>query len=122
MLGFQGTRLISVIIFAHVAVFLPQPGIAYQPEGPSGFTKKQAVKSKRFMIAAANPHAVRAGYEILKNGGSATDAVKFKAALKEKGHSIRVRHLTSGLHGIEITPKTLVGGADPRREGIVMGD
>jgi len=74
MLSFQGTRLISTIIVAHVALFLPQPGAAYQPEGPSGFAQKQAGTAKRFMIAAANPHAVRAGYEILKNGGAAIDA------------------------------------------------
>ncbi len=74
MLGFQGTRLISAIIVAHAAVLLPQPSTAYQPEGPSGFTHKQAIKAQGFMIAAANPHAVRAGYEILKKGGAAIDA------------------------------------------------
>jgi len=45
-----------------------------------------------------------------------------KNALKDKGHRIKIRHLTSGLHGIEITSEGLVGGADLRREGIVMGD
>jgi gamma-glutamyltranspeptidase/glutathione hydrolase len=33
-----------------------------------------AATSKRFMIAAANPHAVDAGYAVLKEGGSAVDA------------------------------------------------
>ena len=47
---------------------------AQQPEVSSGYTQKTAVHGKRFMIAAANPHAVRAGYTILKKGGSAVDA------------------------------------------------
>jgi gamma-glutamyltranspeptidase/glutathione hydrolase len=42
--------------------------------------------------------------------------------LEDKDHPVKIRHLTSGLHGIEIMPDgTLVGGADPRREGIALG-
>ena len=48
--------------------------VAQQPEVSSGYTEKTAVHGKRFMISAANPHAVRAGYTILKQGGSAVDA------------------------------------------------
>jgi gamma-glutamyltranspeptidase/glutathione hydrolase len=33
-----------------------------------------AVASRRFMVAAANPHAVEVGYRILRQGGSAVDA------------------------------------------------
>ena len=44
------------------------------PERPSGWVDKQAVTTKRFMIAAANPLAVDAGYSILRQGGSAVDA------------------------------------------------
>ena len=44
------------------------------PEGPSGWTDKIAVTGRRFMIAAANPHAVDAGYAMLARGGSAVDA------------------------------------------------
>ena len=44
------------------------------PEGPSGWTDKTAVTARRFMIAAANPHAVDAGYAMLARGGSAVDA------------------------------------------------
>ncbi len=51
-----------------------------------------------------------------------TKAERFQDALEAKGHRVKVRHLTSGLHGIEVTKKGLVGGADPRREGVVMGD
>ncbi len=44
------------------------------PEAASGYTGKQALSAKSFMVAAANPLATHAGYEILKAGGSAIDA------------------------------------------------
>ncbi len=44
------------------------------PERSSGWTPKAPVVSKRFMVAAANPLAVDAGYAILRQGGSAVDA------------------------------------------------
>jgi gamma-glutamyltranspeptidase/glutathione hydrolase len=47
-------------------------------------------------------------------------------ALKAKGHEVRVMVQTSGLQGIQRMVKDgkpiWFGGADPRREGIVMGD
>lgn len=51
-----------------------------------------------------------------------TDAVTLQAALESRGHQVNVRDLNSGLHGIAFTPSGLEGGADPRREGVVMGD
>jgi gamma-glutamyltranspeptidase / glutathione hydrolase len=45
-----------------------------QPEAASGFTAKQGVAAQRFMVAAANPLATQAGYDVLKAGGSAVDA------------------------------------------------
>ena len=42
-------------------------------------------------------------------------------ALQSKGHDVRETPLPSGLQAIEVTPKGFFGGADPRREGIVMG-
>ena len=44
------------------------------PEAASGLTEKTAVAAKKFMVAAANPLATQAGYQILKAGGSAVDA------------------------------------------------
>jgi len=44
------------------------------PEVASGWTPKKAVTSKRDMVAAANPLAVEAGYQILRDGGNAVDA------------------------------------------------
>ncbi len=40
--------------------------------------------------------------------------------LKMMGHEVKLRPLVSGLHGIRVTPEGLDGGADPRREGIVL--
>ncbi|MDZ7938630.1 MAG: gamma-glutamyltransferase family protein [Rhodoferax sp.] len=43
-------------------------------------------------------------------------------ALKARGHTVLVVPLTSGLQAIQRTPSGWFGGADPRREGIVLGD
>ena len=45
-----------------------------QSEGASGYTEKPGWASTRFSIAAANPLAANAGYQILQAGGSAVDA------------------------------------------------
>jgi gamma-glutamyltranspeptidase/glutathione hydrolase len=44
------------------------------PEGPSGTTVKPGWSAQRFMVAAANPLATDAGYQVLKAGGNALDA------------------------------------------------
>lgn len=43
-------------------------------------------------------------------------------ALRRRGADVREQALTSGLQALQITPTGLLGGADPRREGVVMGD
>lgn len=45
-----------------------------QPEGASGYTEKPGWVTSRFAVAAANPLAANAGYQVLKAGGSAVDA------------------------------------------------
>ncbi len=42
--------------------------------------------------------------------------------LRARGHEVAIRPITSGLHGIRIVPGGYEGGADPRREGVVLGD
>jgi gamma-glutamyltranspeptidase/glutathione hydrolase len=42
--------------------------------------------------------------------------------LRALGHQINIRPRTSGLHGIRVRPGGLEGGADPRREGLALGD
>ncbi|MSQ89636.1 MAG: gamma-glutamyltransferase [Betaproteobacteria bacterium] len=44
------------------------------------------------------------------------------AALRAMGHPVVAVDLASGLHGILRTSGGLAGGADPRREGIALGD
>ena len=43
-------------------------------------------------------------------------------ALRARGHEVREQELTSGLQAIQRTPTGFFGGADPRREGVVLGD
>ena len=45
-----------------------------QPEGASGYTEKPGWATQKFAVAAANPLATDAGYQVLKAGGSAVDA------------------------------------------------
>ncbi len=47
-------------------------------------------------------------------------AEALKNSLEAKGHKVQVRDLNSGIHAIEITQTGFVGGADPRREGVVL--
>jgi gamma-glutamyltranspeptidase / glutathione hydrolase len=44
------------------------------PEASTGYVTRDAVIGKRHMVAAANPHASRAGQAMLRAGGSAVDA------------------------------------------------
>lgn len=59
------------------------------------------------------------------NGPSILETGRFPAstleALRALGHEVREAELTSGLQAIQRTPTGLFGGADPRREGVVMG-
>jgi len=45
-----------------------------QPEGASGYAEKPGWATRKFAVAAANPLATDAGYQVLKAGGSAVDA------------------------------------------------
>jgi len=49
-----------------------------------------------------------------------TAAQALQPMLEAKGHAVRIRDLNSGLHAIELTKSGLIGGADPRREGLVL--
>lgn len=60
------------------------------------------------------------------NGPTLLEKGRFPAAtveaLKARGHEVREMDMTSGLQAIQRTPTGWFGGADPRREGVVMGD
>ncbi|MEX3071752.1 gamma-glutamyltransferase [Vibrio alginolyticus] len=51
-----------------------------------------------------------------------TDATRLKSELEKTGFTTEVRDLNSGLHAIRITSGGLEGAADPRREGIALGN
>lgn len=64
------------------------------------------------------PHFVnRNGSTDLEEG---TSAVALKGPLEALGHKVATRRLTSGLHGVMVRDGKLEGGADPRREGVVI--
>lgn len=60
------------------------------------------------------------------NGPTVLEAGRFPAstrkALEARGHEVRESALTSGLQAIQRTESGWFGGADPRREGVVMGE
>ena len=49
-----------------------------------------------------------------------TPITALESELQALGHETRVRAMTSGLHGIMVREGRLEGGADPRREGVVL--
>lgn len=70
--------------------------------------------------ALALPHFVdRFGKVDLERG---SDVESLSKALAQMGHEVNVRDLNSGLHVIAVNANGLVGAADPRREGLVLGD
>lgn len=49
-----------------------------------------------------------------------TPLAALKPDLERLGHTVEVKPITSGLHGIRRTANGLEGGADPRREGVAL--
>jgi len=61
------------------------------------------------------------------NRNGATDVEDIAPAalvdgLAARGQEVKVGPLNSGLHGIAVAADGLTGGADPRREGVALGD
>ena len=72
------TKLLLIGVAAVLAGCATTPAFRYQvpdqPEGSSGYAEKPGWSTQRFAVAAANPLATDAGYQILRAGGSAVDA------------------------------------------------
>ncbi|MDX5402173.1 MAG: gamma-glutamyltransferase, partial [Rhodobacterales bacterium] len=70
--------------------------------------------------AVSMGHALnRFGVYDLEEG---TDAAALAEPLRAMGYEVKIAAQTSGLHAIAIGPDGLQGGADPRREGVALGD
>jgi len=69
--------------------------------------------------AVAMPHAVNRFGSYDLEAGSGIEALG--PELEQMGYEVAPKELNSGLHAIEIG-ETLKGGADPRREGIALGE
>ncbi|MDP3139700.1 MAG: gamma-glutamyltransferase, partial [Burkholderiaceae bacterium] len=76
-----------------------------------GLSPQQAVSLPNF--------AVIDGPLMLEQGRFSADV---RRALQENGHTLRDTPMTSGVQALRRTPTGLLGGADPRREGLVMGE
>ncbi len=70
--------------------------------------------------------AIDLPHHINRNGTldleSGTALAPLQSELEALGYKVKTRTLNSGLHGILVTKDGLQGGADPRREGIVLTD
>ena len=66
------------------------------------------------------PHVTNfnGGTNIEEGEGSA----ELAGGLEALGHEVNITNLNSGLHVIKLTDEGLIGAADKRREGVVMGD
>lgn len=70
--------------------------------------------------AVSMGHALnRFGVYDLEEG---TEAEALAAPLQAMGYEVVIGAQASGLHAIAITPQGLQGGADPRREGVALGE
>ena len=80
-----------------------------------GLTPQQAVDLPNF--------GATDGPALLERGRFPASTVQ---ALQARGHEVHQMEMTSGLQAITVGnvhgQRMLLGGADPRREGIVMGD
>ena len=69
-----GHAALLAALFIGFGTAYAQSSLPMQPELPSARVQKAAFQSSKFAVAAANPLATQAGYEILRAGGSALDA------------------------------------------------
>ncbi|UAW98053.1 gamma-glutamyltransferase [Halopseudomonas nanhaiensis] len=70
--------------------------------------------------AIALPNMVERGQGIEIEAGTELEALA--SQLEALGHQIRIVPMTSGLHGIERIESGWRGGADPRLDGVALGD
>jgi gamma-glutamyltranspeptidase/glutathione hydrolase len=69
---------------------------------------------------SAQPRHVNTNGPTVIEQGTVLEALR--PALVSLGHEVRVEPFDSGVNGIRRTPAGYEGGADPRREGVALGD
>jgi len=70
-------------------------------------------------VAAAPRHANLNGPTIIESG---TNLERLAPMLSSMGHQVRLNGFDSGVNGIRRVADGYEGGADPRREGVALGD
>ncbi|HEX7079825.1 MAG TPA: gamma-glutamyltransferase [Gammaproteobacteria bacterium] len=99
-----GTRIINYVSQAIVNVL------------DFGMNVQDAISAPHFVAQDDGPVELEQG----------TPITTYAAGLEDLGHRVVPRTLNSGLHGIVVEygddGPVLLGGADPRREGVVLGD
>ncbi|WP_407712988.1 gamma-glutamyltransferase [Corynebacterium camporealensis] len=83
-----------------------------------GMNPQQAISAPNFG-ALNKPETSIGGEHPDVAGGGAGEAI---AGLEERGHTVATEEMSSGLSALVVTDDGIVGGADPRREGIVLGN
>jgi len=73
------SKLLALVLGGAFAALSQLPVLAQDtlqraPEAATGYTEKAGWAARKYMVAAANPLAAEAGYEMLKQGGTAIDA------------------------------------------------
>jgi gamma-glutamyltranspeptidase/glutathione hydrolase len=110
-------------------VFGKEGGLSYVLGSPGG--PAIILFNLKALIALIDWRLDAAAASALVNLGSTEDTLLIEpgaewdglaAGLAAMGHQVRRIPLASGEHIIAVTPDGLEGGADPRREGVALGD
>ena len=76
--GIPSIALASLLLAGCASGPVPQQGTQpagmHAPERASGYSEKPGWTARKYMVAAANPLATDAGYQVLRAGGTAVDA------------------------------------------------